>query len=69
MRDDPLVGIDRAKSDFHGDNAYFDCEDVSKPKELEMFAWEAYKRGANVHFIAKPTQLEYMYKHHVEKKK
>lgn len=71
MREDPLKGMrtENTKHTFRGDNMYLNTPETNQTKVMEAFAWEAYKRGANVHFMAKPTQLEYMYKQHLEKKK
>lgn len=35
---------------------------------VQLFAWEAYKHGQNVHFNAQPTQLEFLYREHQKKK-
>ncbi|KAK1442619.1 step II splicing factor slu7 [Babesia gibsoni] len=63
LRDDPLLGMnDTGIHTFRGDNEMFTSGDTSKPKEMEVFAWEAQQRGVDVKFMAQPTQLEFLYK-------
>ncbi|AFZ81238.1 step II splicing factor, putative [Theileria equi strain WA] len=63
MRGDPLIGLKNAhQHSFRGDNVYFNSEETYKPKELEVFAWETHKKGVNLHSVANPTELEFMYK-------
>ncbi|ETW50642.1 hypothetical protein PFMALIP_01370 [Plasmodium falciparum MaliPS096_E11] len=73
MREDPFANIRKHLNDddnyYKGENYYNNTDDAIESKKLEVFAWESYKRGENVHFNAQPTQLELMYKEYLEKKK
>ncbi|SOV21612.1 pre-mRNA-splicing factor SLU7, putative [Plasmodium sp. DRC-Itaito] len=73
MREDPFANIRKHLNDddnyYKGENYYNNTDDAIESKKLEIFAWESYKRGENVHFNAQPTQLELMYKEYLEKKK
>ena len=72
MREDPFANIRKHLNDddnyYKGENYYNNTDDAIESKKLEVFAWESYKRGENVHFNAQPTQLELMYKEYLEKK-
>ncbi|SCN58728.1 pre-mRNA-splicing factor SLU7, putative [Plasmodium chabaudi chabaudi] len=71
MREDPLANIKNNLENsnyYKGENYYNNTGDAIESKKLEIFAWESYKRGENVHFNAQPTQLELMYKEFLEKK-
>eukprot|EP00922_Rhytidocystis_sp_ex-Travisia-forbesii_P019892 GHVS01029366.1.p1 GENE.GHVS01029366.1~~GHVS01029366.1.p1 ORF type:complete len:473 (+),score=119.52 GHVS01029366.1:151-1419(+) len=69
MRDNPMQHL---KADdqpmFQGDNKPRTSGEANEVKQMELFAWEAYTHGANVHFNALPTQLEKMHQQHVRKK-
>ncbi|CRG93681.1 pre-mRNA-splicing factor SLU7, putative [Plasmodium gallinaceum] len=73
MREDPFANISKNLSEennyYKGENYYNNTDDAIESKKLEIFAWETYKRGENVHFNAQPTQLELLYKEFLEKKK
>ncbi|KAI4837390.1 pre-mRNA-splicing factor SLU7 [Plasmodium brasilianum] len=73
MREDPFANIRKNLTEddnyYKGENYYNNTDDAIESKKLEIFAWETYKRGENVHFNAQPTQLELMYKEYLEKKK
>eukprot|EP00922_Rhytidocystis_sp_ex-Travisia-forbesii_P019894 GHVS01029368.1.p1 GENE.GHVS01029368.1~~GHVS01029368.1.p1 ORF type:complete len:320 (+),score=78.87 GHVS01029368.1:95-1054(+) len=69
MRDNPLLHLKPEDQPmFQGDNKPRTSGEANEVKQMELFAWEAYTHGANVHFNALPTQLEKMHQEHVEKK-
>lgn len=81
LRDDPLLGMENTGlHTFRGDNEVFTSGDAKKPKEIEvssalvsltplqMFAWEAQQKGIEVQYMAQPTELEFMFKEHREKR-
>ncbi|KAK1938519.1 putative mRNA processing-related protein [Babesia divergens] len=69
LRDDPLIGMENTGlHTFRGDNEVFTSGDAKKPKEIEMFAWEAQQKGIEVQYMAQPTELEFMFKEHREKR-
>ncbi|CDI78173.1 step II splicing factor slu7, putative [Eimeria acervulina] len=69
MREDPFKHLSQQiKPTFRGDNALLQAGEVKATQQLQLFAWEAYKHGQNVHFNAQPTQLEFLYKEHQKKK-
>ncbi|GAW81920.1 step II splicing factor [Plasmodium gonderi] len=73
MREDPFANIRKNLGEdenyYKGENYYNNTDEAIESKKLEIFAWETYKRGENVHFNAQPTQLELLYKEFLEKKK
>ncbi|OXB71327.1 UNVERIFIED_CONTAM: hypothetical protein H355_004914 [Colinus virginianus] len=70
MRENPFQNMKGdEQSLFKGDNYARSTGDVVKAQQLQVFAWEAYKHGAQVHFNAQPTQLEKLYQEHIDKKK
>ncbi|EPT26147.1 SLU7 splicing factor, putative [Toxoplasma gondii ME49] len=70
MRGNPFEHLkEEEQALFKGDNCARKTGDVLKAQQLQLFAWEAYKHGAQVHFNAQPTQLEKLYQEHVDRKK
>ncbi|PFH34081.1 putative SLU7 splicing factor [Besnoitia besnoiti] len=70
MRGNPFEHLkEEDQALFKGDNFARTTGDVLKAQQLQLFAWEAYKHGAQVHFNAQPTQLEKLYQEHVDRKK
>jgi len=70
MRDNPSKHMkEDDQGMYKGDNAVRASGEADGVTKMEVFSWEAYKHGANVHFQAQPTQLEQMYKQHLDKKK
>lgn len=73
MREDPFAGTGKNLHDdnnhYKGENYYNNTDEAIESKKLEIFAWETYKRGENVHFNAQPTQLELLYREFLSKKK
>eukprot|EP00920_Eleutheroschizon_duboscqi_P009263 GHVT01021141.1.p1 GENE.GHVT01021141.1~~GHVT01021141.1.p1 ORF type:complete len:487 (-),score=125.35 GHVT01021141.1:745-2205(-) len=68
MRQNPLGHLkEQEQSTFKGENEWRASEDVAKANALQVFGWDAYKHGANVHSTAQPTQLEMLHKEHQDK--
>lgn len=42
--------------------------DTQKHASAQLFAWEAYEKGVDVHLLAEPTKLELLKKEYEEKK-
>lgn len=68
MRDNPNPKIKPGDSDFAGENFVRFTGDTEKHSVAQIFAWEAYGKGVDVHLLAEPTKLE-MLQHEYEKKK
>ncbi|KAI9029388.1 pre-mRNA-splicing factor SLU7 [Hyaloraphidium curvatum] len=70
MRDNPYK--DREENpdqlQFAGDNFVRYTGDVTKMNDLQMFAWEASEKGADVHMHANPTQADLLYREYQKKK-
>lgn len=68
MRDNPNPKNKPDESDFAGENFVRFSGDTKKHSVAQIFAWEAYGKGVDVHLLAEPTKLE-MLQHEYEKKK
>lgn len=68
MRDNPNPQKDPGELDFAGENFVRYSGDTTKHSTAQLFAWEAYGKGVDVHLLAEPTKLE-MLQHEYEKKK
>ncbi|EUD66368.1 hypothetical protein C922_03284 [Plasmodium inui San Antonio 1] len=72
MREDPFAttrkNLPEESNHYKGENYYNNTDEAIESKKLEIFAWETYKRGENVHFNAQPTQLELLYREFLAKK-
>lgn len=68
MRENPHENTDPSQVDFAGDNFMRYTGEVSDVSRLQSFAWEAEKRGDDVHLNANPTQGEMLYKQFQSKK-
>ncbi|XP_015775272.1 PREDICTED: pre-mRNA-splicing factor SLU7-like [Acropora digitifera] len=53
---------------YAGDNFVRFSGDTQKMAQSQMFAWEAYEKGADVHLQADPTKLELLHKEYKVKK-
>lgn len=56
-------------SEYKGENFVRFTGDTGKHGEAQLFAWEAYEKGVDVHLLAEPTKLEMLereYKQHKE---
>uniref|UniRef100_T1J8A8 Pre-mRNA-splicing factor SLU7 n=1 Tax=Strigamia maritima TaxID=126957 RepID=T1J8A8_STRMM len=60
MRDNPYkdTGVHPEDVQYAGDNFVRYSGDTGKHATAQMFAWQAYEKGADVHLLADPTKLE-----------
>ncbi|GAB0094533.1 Pre-mRNA-splicing factor SLU7 [Sergentomyia squamirostris] len=68
MRDNPEPMKQPEDSEFAGENFVRFTGDTQKHSKAQLFAWEAYGKGVDVHILAEPTKLE-MLQNEYEKKK
>ncbi|EDO48812.1 predicted protein [Nematostella vectensis] len=69
MRENPLTDKDRSSLvTYSGDNFVRYSGDTSKMAQTQMFAWQAYEKGADVHLQADPTKLELLNQEYKVKK-
>ncbi|XKL65694.1 hypothetical protein PGB90_009114 [Kerria lacca] len=68
MRDNPHKGKDPEEVDYAGENFVRFTGDTRKHAGAQLFAWEAYEKGVDVHLLAEPTKLELLKKEYEEKK-
>ncbi|KAH3706704.1 hypothetical protein DPMN_066092 [Dreissena polymorpha] len=58
MREDPFKNTGKEKeAEFHGDNFVRYSGDAQQFAKKQVFAWDAYEHGADVHLQADPTKL------------
>ncbi|XP_050428611.1 pre-mRNA-splicing factor Slu7 [Adelges cooleyi] len=63
MRDNPhKPGEDPEQVEYAGENFVRYSGDTTKHAQAQLFAWEAYERGVDVHLLAEPTKLEQLKK-------
>jgi len=63
MRDNPhKPGEDPEQVEYAGENFVRFSGDTNKHAQAQLFAWEAYERGVDVHLLAEPTKLEQLKK-------
>ncbi|KAL5234451.1 hypothetical protein ACI65C_001861 [Semiaphis heraclei] len=63
MRDNPhKPGEDPEQVEYAGENFVRFSGDTTKHAQAQLFAWEAYERGVDVHLLAEPTKLEQLKK-------
>ncbi|XP_050529672.1 pre-mRNA-splicing factor SLU7 [Daktulosphaira vitifoliae] len=63
MRDNPhKPGEDPDQVEYAGENFVRYSGDTTKHAQAQLFAWEAYERGVDVHLLAEPTKLEQLKK-------
>lgn len=48
--------------EYAGENFVRFSGDTNKHAQAQLFAWEAYERGVDVHLLAEPTKLEQLKK-------
>jgi len=60
MRDNPYLkaATNPEEVQFAGDNFIRYTGDTTKHAKAQLFAWEAYEKGVDVHLLAEPTKLE-----------
>lgn len=71
MRGNPFdkTGADKGKMvNYYGDNFARASGEVKDIANAQLFAWEAYERGADVHLQSDPTKLELLHKTYEVKK-
>lgn len=68
MRENPFKGKDPAEVKYTGDNFVRFSGDASEFAKKQVFAWQAYEAGTDVHLQADPTRLD-MLNREVEKRK
>jgi len=70
MRKNPYEGTGKSKEevDYAGDNFVRITGDTVNHAQSQMFAWDAGRKGLEVHALAEPTKLEALKKEFVEKK-
>jgi pre-mRNA-processing factor SLU7 len=54
--------------DYAGENFVRFSGDTQKHAVAQLFAWEAYEKGVDVHLLAEPTKLEMLQKEYDKKK-
>lgn len=54
--------------DYAGENFVRFSGDTQKHSVAQLFAWEAYEKGVDVHLLAEPTKLEMLQKEYDKKK-
>lgn len=65
MRENPNPGKDDI---YAGENFVRFTGDTQKHSTAQLFAWEAYEKGVDVHLLAEPTKLELLQKEYDKKK-
>ena len=70
MRKNPYEGTGKASDEvaYAGDNFVRITGDTVSHAQSQMFAWDAGRKGLEVHALAEPTKLEALKKEFVEKK-
>lgn len=68
MRDNPNKEVDENEAYYAGDNFVRYTGDAPKMANLQLFAWQAYEKGTDVHLQANPTQGELLHREYLQKK-
>lgn len=68
MRDNPTPNLNPEETEFAGENFVRFSGDIKKHAQAQLFAWEAYGKGVDVHVLAEPTKLELLQKEYDKKK-
>merc|ERR1719445_2654689 len=70
MRKNPYEGTGKASDEvaYAGDNFVRITGDTVSHAQSQMFAWDAGRKGLEVHALAEPTKLEALKKEFTEKK-
>ncbi|CAH0476193.1 unnamed protein product [Peronospora belbahrii] len=68
MRDNPNPELNPEDTTFVGDNMARYTGDAQKLASAQLFAWEAYSKGTNIHSLANPSQAEFLKKQYEERK-
>lgn len=69
MRDNPYKNSNKGSDElsFAGDNFVRYSGDTQKIAEAQLFAWQAYEKGVDVHLQAEPTKAELLNKEFLSK--
>ncbi|CAN7999507.1 unnamed protein product [Ixodes pacificus] len=69
MRDNPYKNSNKTPEELHfaGDNFVRYSGDTQKIAEAQLFAWQAYEKGVDVHLQAEPTKAELLNKEFLSK--
>ncbi|XP_025095719.1 pre-mRNA-splicing factor SLU7-like isoform X1 [Pomacea canaliculata] len=71
MRDNPLQGSRKdaiIETQYIGDNFVRLSGDAEEFARKQLFAWEAYEKGTDVHLQADPTKLELLHKEFLQRR-
>ena len=68
MRKNPYEGKKEDEVEYAGDNFVRISGDTVNHAQSQMFAWDAGRKGLEVHALAEPTKLEALKKEYVQKK-
>ncbi|KAI9919911.1 hypothetical protein PsorP6_015684 [Peronosclerospora sorghi] len=68
MRDNPNPELNPEDATFVGDNMVRFTGDAQKLMSAQLFAWEAYAKGTDIHALANPSQAEFLKKQYEERK-
>lgn len=68
MRDNPNPQKDPNEAEFAGENFVRYTGDTKNHSVAQLFAWEAYGKGVDVHLLAEPTKLEMLQQEYDKKK-
>ncbi|KAH7488870.1 hypothetical protein PRIC1_011868 [Phytophthora ramorum] len=68
MRDNPNPELNPEDTTFVGDNTARFTGDAQKLASAQLFAWEAYSKGTDIHPLANPSQAEFLKKQYEERK-
>ncbi|GLE05307.1 hypothetical protein PINS_up014320 [Pythium insidiosum] len=68
MRDNPNPELNPEDTTFVGDNIVRHSGDAARLAATQLFAWEAYAKGAEIHPQATPSQAEFLRKQFEERK-
>lgn len=68
MRDNPNPELNPEDTTFIGDNMTRFTGDAQKLASAQLFAWEAYSKGTDIHPLANPSQAEFLKKQYEERK-
>ncbi|KAL4146058.1 hypothetical protein PRNP1_011931 [Phytophthora ramorum] len=66
--DNPNPELNPEDTTFVGDNTARFTGDAQKLASAQLFAWEAYSKGTDIHPLANPSQAEFLKKQYEERK-
>ncbi|RLN44614.1 hypothetical protein BBO99_00003636 [Phytophthora kernoviae] len=68
MRDNPNPELNPEDTTYTGDNLARFTGDTQRLASAQLFAWEAYSKGTDIHPLANPSQAEFLKKQYEERK-